>query len=106
MGANLGTACEGALKFGETISIPSFAYETEEYIHDPNIQMTPAYSVFLIDGGEGTRRIHQIYEGTQIVTRNVYLITNSADYKEEPNTFYVECSLPEEITPLCYLPIF
>ena len=52
MGANLGTACEGALKFGETISIPSFAYETEEYIHDPNIQMTPAYSVFLIDGGE------------------------------------------------------
>lgn len=59
MGANLGTACEGALKFGETISIPSFAYETEEYIHDPNIQMTPAYSVFLIDGGEGTRRIHQ-----------------------------------------------
>lgn len=106
VGANLGTACEGALKFGETISIPSFAYEIEEYIHGPNIQMTPAYSVFLIDGGEGTKRIHQIYEGTQIVTRNVYLITNCADYKEEPNTFYVECSLPEEITPLCYLPVF
>lgn len=106
VGANMGTACEGALKFGETISIPSCAYEIEEYIHGPNIQMTPEYCVFLIDGGEGSSRIHQIFEGTQIVTSNVYLITNCADYKEEENTFYVECSLPEEITPLCYLPVF
>lgn len=106
VGANMGTACEGALKFGETISIPSCAYEIEEYIHGPNIQMTPTYCVFLIDGGEGSPRIHQIYEGTQIVTSNVYLITNCADYKEEANTFFVECSLPEEITPLCYLPVF
>lgn len=106
VGANMGTAAEGALKFGETISIPSVAYEVEEYIHGPNIQMTPTYCVFLIDGGEGTERIHQIYEGTQIVTSNTYLITNCPDYREEPNTFYVECRLPEEITPLCYLPVF
>lgn len=106
VGANMGTAAEGALKFGETISIPSVAYEVEEYIHGPNIQMTPTYSVFLIDGGEGTERIHQIYEGTQIVTSSAYLITNCPDYREEPNTFYVECDLPEEITPLCYLPVF
>lgn len=106
VGANIGTACEGALKFGETISIPTCAYEIEEYIHGPNIQMTPEYCVFLIDGGEGTERIHQIYEGTRIVTSNSYLITNCAAYKDEPNTFYVACDLPEEITPLCYLPIF
>ena len=106
VGANMGTAAEGALKFGETVSIPTAAYEIEEYIHGPNIQMTPRYSVFLIDGGEGTKRIHQIFEGTQIVTENVFLITNCADYKEEANTFYVPCDLPEEITPLCYLPVF
>ena len=60
VGANLGTASEGALKFGETVSIPTAVYEVEEYIHGPNIQMTPRYSVFLIDGGEGTERIHRI----------------------------------------------
>ena len=65
VGANLGTASEGALKFGETVSIPTAAYEVEEYIHGPNIQMTPRYSVFLIDGGEGTERIHRIFGGYQ-----------------------------------------
>lgn len=106
VGANMGTAYEGALKFGETISIPTGAYEIEEYIHGPNIQMTPRYTVFLIDGGEGSERIHQIYEGSRIVTDNAYLITNNPAYKGEDNVFYVDCSLPEEITPLCYLPVF
>lgn len=46
VGANLGTASEGALKFGETVSIPTAAYEVEEYIHGPNIQMTPATAYF------------------------------------------------------------
>ena len=41
VGANLGTASEGALKFGETVSIPTAAYEVEEYIHGPNIQIDP-----------------------------------------------------------------
>ena len=106
VGANMGTAYEGALKFGETISVPTGAYEVEEYIHGPNIQMTPRYTVFLIDGGEGSDRIHHIYEGSRIVTPNAYLITNTVKYKDDENTFYVECDLPEEITPLCYLPVF
>lgn len=106
VGANMGTAYEGALKFGETISVPTGAYEIEEYIHGPNIQMTPRYTVFLIDGGEGSDRIHQIYEGSRIVTDNAFLITNNPAYQGEDNVFYVNCTLPEEITPLCYLPVF
>lgn len=106
VGANLGTAAEGALKFGETITIPTAAYEVEEYIHGPNLQMTPRYSVFLIDGGEGSERIHRIFEGTQIVTENVFLLTNSPAYAGAPNVFFVPASLWEEVTPLCYLPFF
>lgn len=106
VGANLGTASEGALKFGETVSIPTAAYEVEEYIHGPNIQMTPRYSVFLIDGGEGTERIHRIFEGTKIVTDNAFLLTRCADYKDEHNVMYVPMDVPEEITPLCWLPFF
>lgn len=106
VGANMGTAYEGALKFGETISVPTGAYEVEEYIHGPNIQMTPRYSVFLIDGGEGSERIHHIYEGSRIVTDNAFLITNNPAWQQDDHVFYVDCPLPEEITPLCYLPVF
>ena len=106
VGANMGTASEGALKFGETISVPTGVYEVEEYIHGPNIQMTPRYTVFLIDGGEGSERIHQIYQASRIVTDNAYLLTRHAEYKGD-NVFYADCGdLPEEITPLCWLPFF
>lgn len=105
VGANIGTASEGALKFGETISVPTGVYEIEEYIHGPNIQMTPRYTVFLIDGGEGSKRIQQIYEATKIVTPNAFLLTNDASYKDE-NTLCIPCALPEEMTPICYLPFF
>lgn len=105
VGANLGTAMEGALKFGETISIPTAAYETEEYIHGPNIQMTPSYTVFLIDGGEGSERTHQIFKGTLIATPHAFLITNNRAFQGE-NVFYVATDVLPEITPLCFLPVF
>ena len=105
VGANMGTAMEGALKFGETLSFPTAAYEIEEYIHGPNIQMTPRYSVFLIDGGYGSERIRKIYEGTRIVTDNAYLLTTDSSYTGD-HVFNVPCSLPEEMTPLCFLPFF
>ena len=105
VGANMGTAMEGALKFGETISIPTGAYEIEEYIHGPNIQMTPRYTVFLIDGGIGSDRIQKIFEGTSIVTPNTFLITTN-DRLTGDRIFNVHCDVPEEITPLCILPFF
>lgn len=105
VGANMGTASEGALKLGETISIPTASYEIEEYIHGPNIQMTPRYTVFLIDGGEGRSRIHELYEGTRIVTSNAYLITTDPSYIGD-HVLTLPCSLPDDITPLCFLPFF
>ena len=105
VGANLGTAMEGALKFGETISVPTGAYEIEEYIHGPNIQMTPRYTVFLIDGGIGSDRIRKIFEGTSIVTSNSFLITTDDSLTGE-RIFNVHCDVAEEITPLCILPFF
>ena len=47
-GANYGTALESALKMGETIHIPSCCYEIEEYIHGPNLQLTPQYNVIFL----------------------------------------------------------
>jgi len=48
-GHTMGVAYEAALKVGETFKIPSFAYEFEEYIHGPNLQLKPNYTVVLIE---------------------------------------------------------
>ena len=77
----------------------------QQAIHDvypeDHVQVFP-----LADGGEGTERIHRIFEGTQIVTDNAFLLTRCADYKDEHNVMYVPMDVPEEITPLCWLPFF
>ena len=96
---------EGALKFGETVSIPTGAYEIEEYIHGPNIQMTPRYTVFLIEAGIGKERIRRIYDGTLIATPNAFLVTTDPNYTGD-RIFNVPCDVPEEMTPLCILPFF
>lgn len=106
VGAGYGVALEAALKMGESICVPTGAYEVEEYIHGWNLQLTPNYTVFLIDGGVGTERIHQIFEGTLIATPKAFLITNNPAYEGEDKVFYIPCALPEEMTPLCYLPVF
>ena len=106
VGSNIGTVMEGALKFGETISVPTAAYEAEEYNHGPNIQLTPKYTVFLVDGGEGSDRIHQLFKGTRIVTPNAYLLTCN-NYDDDANIFHVDTKgILEEMTPLAFLPVF
>ena len=47
-----GVALEGALKIGETVHVPSPAYEVEEFIHGPNLQLTPGYTLFFFDAGD------------------------------------------------------
>lgn len=73
-----GVACEGALKFGETIKVPSFAYEAEEYIHGPNLQLTPNYTCFFYDDFEvGSGRLAQIAYATTAVSERTFAVTNS-----------------------------
>ena len=105
VGANFGTAMEGALKISETVKIPAAAYDSEEYIHGPNLQMKPGYTVFLIETKTGRERIRKLFEGTQIVTANAYLITTDPEYTGD-QVFNIRCDVPDEMTPLCILPFF
>ncbi len=75
-GANMAVAREAALKFGETLKIPALYYESEEYIHGPNMQLTPDYAVFFIDFNEKHNRMQEIFAATGLVTDNIYLVTN------------------------------
>ncbi|MCI5503819.1 MAG: SIS domain-containing protein [Eubacterium sp.] len=81
-GANMGIAREAALKFQETLKVLSAYYEREEYIHGPNMQLTPAYSVFFIDTNPNHNRMYDVYEATRLVTKNVYYISNKNEITE------------------------
>ena len=103
-GANIGTAMEAALKIGETVKIPISSHEAEEYIHGPNLQLTPLHSVFIIDGGAGSKRLKEIFDGTKIVTEKAYFVT-CGKYDEE-NVLSLDFDIIETLTPICFLPVF
>ena len=76
-GDSLGTAFEAALKIGETVKIPAFAYDLEEYIHGPNLQLDPNYTVYLIDNEDDTSdRIVELFYAISEVTDRVYIISS------------------------------
>lgn len=102
-----GIATEGALKIGETVKVPSFAYEAEEYIHGPNLQLSPRYTVFCIDDfAEGSERIAQIYAATRSVTDEAFFITNNP-IVDDAHAIRVPFEIKEPLlSPLYILPIF
>ena len=105
-GPNFGTALEGALKIGETIKVPTGAYEVEEFLHGPNIQLTPSYTVFLIAAGNSTNaRISEIYLATTRITDRVFLITNDQSLKGK-QILTVPEGLMEEVSPLYHVVLF
>lgn len=104
-GSSLGTGMEAALKIGETIQVPAFCYELEEYIHGPNLQLTPNYTVIFIDGGCASERVREIFEDTRIVTKRAILVTNDGS-RGGSGVCSMEFAISEELTPLCILPFF
>lgn len=75
-GANVGTALEGALKLSETVHCVCCAYETEEYIHGPNIQVKEDYTLFFFDSFTCVKdRISQIREASRCLTPNIYALS-------------------------------
>lgn len=102
-----GIACEGALKFGETIQIPSFPYEGEEWIHGPNLQLTPNYAVFCVDHmTEGSDRLVDIYLAARSVTDRAYIVTNS-DRVDDGHAVRLPFEIVEPLMmPLYVLPFY
>lgn len=79
-GANYGIACEGALKFGECLQIPAMALELEEYLHGPNLQLSPDYAVFFnLVGSRDHARGRQLVEATRLVTDHVFVLTDDPE---------------------------
>lgn len=84
-GPNFGVAKEGALKFQETLKRPAMYYELEEFLHGPDIQLTPNYTVFLIDDMVQKKhvRFHEVFTALKEVTPNAFLITSSSQIEQD-----------------------
>ena len=103
-----GICAEAALKFGETMKIPSFAFEAEEFNHGPNLQLTPNYTVFFVDDlNKGHNRLIQLWKATSFITDRAYLLTDDASLSGK-NVFAIPESRPSEplLEPLYLLPFF
>lgn len=98
-GANMGIAREAALKFGETLKIPALYYESEEYIHGPNMQLTPEYYVFFIDTNRKHNRMYDIFKATELITKHTYFVTDK-EVREGERQIKVTGNVRSELTPL------
>lgn len=105
-GAGMGVSLEGALKIGETVHIPCMVSELEEFIHGPNLQLTPAYTVFMVDpGGSASKRAWRVFEACRAVTDGAYLLTSDESRKDDPCAF-VAPRVDPALVSLAYLPFF
>lgn len=102
-----GIATEGALKIGETIQVPSFAYEAEEFIHGPNLQLTPNYTLYFIDDlSVGSERLINIYQAARSVSERVFAITNNP-IVDDHHAIRLPFDIKEPLLmPLYVLPFF
>lgn len=104
-GPNFGTVLEGALKFQETLKVPAMAYEPEEFIHGPNMQMTPNYSVFLIDSFQKNSRVQDIYHACLELTDRTYLISGKKD-EQDANLISIPDTVHELLSPVYIVSVF
>ena len=106
-GACYGAALEGALKLCETVQVPAFAYESEEYLHGPELQLTPGHTVFFLDSGDETSpRTQALWRATCQVTRRAYLLTCGPAPEGDSRVLGPFGALPQELAPLAFLPLF
>lgn len=103
----LGVCDEAALKCNETIKVPCFALEAEEFLHGPNLQLTPNYTVFAVDDfTDGSKRIKEIYAAVKKVTKRSYLLT-AAYPTDDPQVINLPFKpLEPTLSPLYLLPFY
>lgn len=75
-GSNWGAVLEGALKVGEMVHVQTSAYEAEEFIHGPDLQLTPEYTLFFLDSGDKAgARIRDIWQASKEITDHTFLVS-------------------------------
>lgn len=98
-GPNYGVAEEGALKLNECNKLPAMHSEGEEFVHGPQMQLTPDSLVFLIDDAQGSPRLADLHRQFCTVTAGAFFITS------HPRGAQGEIFIPSTPNPLmCAIP--
>jgi glucoselysine-6-phosphate deglycase len=104
-GSNYGTIYEGSLKISETVHIPAFPLEAEEFIHGPFLQVNPNYSLLFLDtGAQGSDRLRDIYTASKMMTDHTFLVTDKA-MPNDDKVLQVMKTPNQLLNPLIYLPV-
>ena len=100
-GAAWGVAREAALKLMETLQIPACAYELEEFIHGPELHLTPNHTLFFLASDPHDRaRGAQLSRAASLVTEKTFFFTDDGGDLPVPSS-------PDALlTPLLFLPFF
>ena len=94
-------AREAALKLMETLQIPACAYELEEFIHGPELHLTPNHTLFFLASDPHDRaRGAQLSRAASLVTEKTFFFTDDGGDLPVPSS-------PDALlTPLLFLPFF
>ncbi|NLT29684.1 MAG: SIS domain-containing protein [Propionibacterium sp.] len=96
---------EMAMKIAETVHVPSFSYEVEEFIHGPNLQLDPTYTVFFLDPNDASsERVALVYRGVRAVTDRAFILTANPAFADDPNALVLPEKPDERLLGLAYLP--
>lgn len=104
-GAAYGTALEGALKWQETLKCPATPLEPEEYIHGPNMLLSPRSTVIFLDPVGYPGRTFDIYRATREVTDRAFLIAayDNPDARDD-HVIGVHAEVDPTVAPFFLLP--
>lgn len=104
---NWGAVLEGALKVGEMVHVQTSVYEAEEFIHGPNLQLTPEYTLFFLDSADKAGiRIKDIWQASKVITDHTFLVSAGEFEESVPELTgfylaaffqYVACRVSKEL---------
>ncbi|MGJ3507213.1 SIS domain-containing protein [Enemella sp. A6] len=96
---------EMAMKIAETVHVPSFHYEVEEFIHGPNMQLDPTYTVFFLDPNDASsERVGLVYRAVGEVTDRAFILTADESFVDDPKALVVPEAPDARVLTLAYLP--
>jgi glucoselysine-6-phosphate deglycase len=105
-GPNYGVAKEGALKFQEALKRPAMYYELEEFLHGPDMQLSPDYTVFLLDDLNTASRFDEVFTALHLITPNIHFVTSRHFSEKVPNdVINIPGASSSELVPLLTLPV-
>ena len=73
-------ACEGALKFCETMQIAASGYETEEFLHGGNFELLKDHLIIAIDSEKDHQRVLQLEQSHHVLCDHFIRIETAKDF--------------------------